>query len=442
MAAKTFYWKNAVPAGATLHRSLQDGGTPPTTATTATGWVAGTNAAGRSCIQTGGTEYSRTGGNWGTTLQPASNMSQTIGDCWRSENTLDGSFANANWTFVAGFRSVTAAYTGRLKLAVRVWRTTNANGTGGVELTAGRVASGATVANLSTSADTTLTWTWSPGAIKLFNNEYLFVQMGIEITSAGGGTTQDFDFRVGSAYTLTTPDFTASVVHANTGALGAQSATEAGTAARFRAHATNGALTGQSSTAAGTAARTAGVVTHAATGALTGEAGTIGGTAEHIRVHATTGALAGQAATGAGTTARKRVHATTGTLAGQEASATATSVRNALHTTTGTLGGQAATAAGAATRTRQHAAAGALAGADANLAGVAAYRVLHATTADLMAIDALITGAAIRSVGSIDHVTVGELQARSAMLDGAAHHRVTRQIARRRVYSAGPFYGL
>lgn len=207
MAAKTFYLKDAVPAGATLHRSLQDGGSAPTAATTTTGWNAGTNSIGQSCIQNGGSEVSRSNGQWSATLQPNAAPSQTVGDCWRSENTIDGTFANANWTFTFQIRSVTAAFTGRLKLAVRVWRSANQNGTGAVELSGGRVVSAATSANLSTSADTAVTVTWSPGAIKTLTAEYLFVNVGIEITSGGGGTTQDVDFRVGSTATMVTSDF-------------------------------------------------------------------------------------------------------------------------------------------------------------------------------------------------------------------------------------------
>lgn len=208
MAAKTFYFKNAVPSGATLHRSLQDGGSAPATATTSTGWVAGTNAAGQMCVQTGGTEYSRTGGNWGSTAQPANAPSQTIGDCWRSENTINGTFANTDWTFVFGARSVTAAYTGRCRIRVRVWKTSNANGASAVELTGSTQVSNTTSADMSTSADTTFTVTWSPGQTHTLVGEYLFVQVAFEITTAASsGTTKDFDFRVGSSYTVTTPDF-------------------------------------------------------------------------------------------------------------------------------------------------------------------------------------------------------------------------------------------
>ena len=208
MAVKTFYLKDAVPAGATLHRSLQDGGSAPTAATTGTGWISNSNVLGQSCLMVGGTEVARNAATWGTTLQPSAAPSATLGDCWRSENAITGDFANSNWVCTFGFRSVTAAYTGRLKLAMRLYRSTNASGAGATEITAGRVVSVATAANLSTSADTTLTCTFSPGAIKSLSAEYLFMQVGIEITSAGSGTTQDFDFRVGSTYTLVTPGFT------------------------------------------------------------------------------------------------------------------------------------------------------------------------------------------------------------------------------------------
>lgn len=208
MAALTLYCKDAVPTGATLHRSLQDGGSI-TAATTTTGWVADSNASAQSCLMVGGTEVARNAATWGTTLQPSAAPSTTLGDCWRTENTYNGTFANSNWVFTFGFRSVTAAYTGRLKLAIRIWRTTSQTGASAVELTSGRVVSAATGANLSTSADTTLTCTWTPGATVTLADEYLFVNTGIEITSAGGGTTQDFDFRVSSAggYALVTPNF-------------------------------------------------------------------------------------------------------------------------------------------------------------------------------------------------------------------------------------------
>jgi len=206
----TLLCKDAVPAGATLHRSLQDGGSI-TAATTTTGWNPGTNAVGQSCLMVGGTEVARTAGTWGTTLQPSAAPSTTLGDCWRTENPYTGNFASGNWVFTFGFRSVTAAYTGRFRLAIRIWRSPNQNGSGAVELTSGRVVSAATAASLTTTTDTTLTCTWAPGAGVTLAGQYLFVSVGIEVTTLGGGTTQDVDFRVDSAssYGLVTPNFTA-----------------------------------------------------------------------------------------------------------------------------------------------------------------------------------------------------------------------------------------
>lgn len=210
MAVKTFYCKNAVPTGATLHRSLQDGGTV-TAATTTTGWNNGSNSVATltSCIQNGGTEVPRADAKWGTTLQPSAAPSQTLGDCWRTENTLTGTFAATAWTFKFGFRSVsTVSNPARFKLAVRVWRSSNANGVGAVECTSGRVVSAATTADLAQGSDSSLTWTWTPAAPFAVSGEYIFVQMGLELTVAGSNVSHDIDFRVDSTsgYGVTTSD--------------------------------------------------------------------------------------------------------------------------------------------------------------------------------------------------------------------------------------------
>src|SRR5204863_4656390 len=75
------------------------------------------------------------------------------------------------------------------------------------ERTSGRTVGTATTANMSTSADTTASVSWTHAGTLSFTNEYLIVQVGIEITSVGGGTTQDMDFRVGTGCTIVTSDF-------------------------------------------------------------------------------------------------------------------------------------------------------------------------------------------------------------------------------------------
>lgn len=216
MATKTFYLKNAVPSGATLHRSLQDGGTAPSAATTTTGWNFGQNNAGQMCAQNGGTEVAR-GGNalvsWTTSAIPdGSGPSLTAGDCWRTELAYSGTFAAGVWTFAYGCRSVNAAFTGRFRLRFLMWKSTNANGSGATQLPAGSIVSPVTTADLSQTVDTARSVTWTPGSSISLANEYLFFQVAAEITVAGSGNTQDMDFRVGPSYTLTTPDFSPTLV--------------------------------------------------------------------------------------------------------------------------------------------------------------------------------------------------------------------------------------
>ena len=71
-------------------------------------------------------------------------------------------------------------------------------------------------------------------------------------------------------------------------------------AAAGASHAATGALTAQSATVAGTAAHLA---LHTSTGALTAQSATVAGTAAHYTLHEATGALEAQAATVAGITA-------------------------------------------------------------------------------------------------------------------------------------------
>ncbi len=208
MTARRFYFKDAVPPGATLHRSLQMSKPAPARSTTGTGWIAGTNAAGQSCIQKGGSQYPMAGSNWGSTLQPSAVPSTTLGDCWRSENPINGKFANADWKLAFRMVSSASAYTGRFKLGVRIWRSTDPSGAGATEITAGRITSEATTANLRRDAVLSVPVIFSPGAETVLANEYLFFSVGLEITSAGSDDRQDILFRVGPLARITTTNFT------------------------------------------------------------------------------------------------------------------------------------------------------------------------------------------------------------------------------------------
>mgnify|MGYP005612984585 CR=1 FL=1 len=222
--------------------------------------------------------------------------------------------------------------------------------------------------------------------------------------------------------------------HATTGALSAQDATLAGTAAHLTLHATTGALSAQDAAIAGTAqhqhttdgalssqdATIAGTAAHAtlhtSTGVLDSQAATISGTAAHG--HATSGTLAAQDATIAGAadhTVAGASHATSGALAAQDATLAGSAAHLTLHTTSGALTAQASSIAG--TAAHQHVATGALAAQDATVDGAAAHLSLHTSTGALAADAATISGAAAH-----EHTSTGALAAQAATVDGVAVH--------------------
>jgi len=227
-----------------------------------------------------------------------------------------------------------------------------------------------------------------------------------------------------------------SALHETTGALASQDATIAGTAAHSALHETTGALASQDATIAGAAAHQ-----HAATGALTAQDATIAGTAAHATLHTTTGALAAQASTIAGVAAHQHAatgalaaqdatiagsadhttagasHSTSGALAAQDATLAGSAAHLTLHTTSGALAAQASTVAGAAAH--QHATSGALAAQAATVAGAAAHLTLHTSTGALSSQAATISGAADHSsVGA--HDAAGVLAAGDAIIVGFA----------------------
>lgn len=153
--------------------------------------------------------------------------------------------------------------------------------------------------------------------------------------------------------------------------------------------------------------------THTTTGALAADAATIAGTAAHSALHATTGALASQDATIAGTAAHATLHATSGALSAQAATVAGTAAHQ--HATTGALSAQAATIAGSAAH--QHATSGALSAQAAAIAGTAAHFTLHTSTGALVAQDATIAGTA-----ADEHSNTGALTAQAATIAGTATH--------------------
>lgn len=198
--AKQFYFKNAGPSGATNFRSLQDGGSISPSATSGTGWNAGTHANTDYCLMNGAVEIPTADGQWTTTVSPdGTGPDSTKGDCWRSENALTGTFDTLPWGFNFGFRSITANYTGRYRIKLRVWKSPNQDGSSATELTTAAVDCNATVSSNATGVSIISAANWTPGSPVTMSNDYLFVQVAIDITSAGGGSSHDILFYLGSA---------------------------------------------------------------------------------------------------------------------------------------------------------------------------------------------------------------------------------------------------
>jgi hypothetical protein len=198
-AVTTYFLKDVAISG---FGSLSE--TDPGATTMNTGWVVAKLAAANFSKLLYGTERASTA--FSTTDALTTATAPAGGDSWRSENPITGTFANANWTLTFRVRAVTAAsaQTGRVK--VRIWRSTNAAGTGATQITSGML-TGTTTAALSTTVDATSTVTFTPGATVTLTNEYLFVQCEWETVAVSGSNSGDVDFRA-SASTVVTSTFT------------------------------------------------------------------------------------------------------------------------------------------------------------------------------------------------------------------------------------------
>ena len=208
MAVKSLYLKNAAPSGATASMSLQDGGTAPAAAITTTGWtVARLTSTSTHSAMLARTERAS------TTFAAADAIPTFAASAsWRSENAINGNFANTSWTLAFKVRAVSSATAQTGAIKVRLWRSSNADGSGAVQLTSA-VVSGTTTAALSTTVSQTSTVTWSPGAIVTLSNEYLWVQCEWAIVGTATNNAADVLFYVESAAVVTTPDFTAIATH-------------------------------------------------------------------------------------------------------------------------------------------------------------------------------------------------------------------------------------
>jgi hypothetical protein len=230
MAAKTYYLlgtatdTNYPVTGANgWWGRLQEGGTAPTAANSAYGYAPGklaTSNFARSRLGATGTSATTSASSFiDSTSGPTAGTGAagtTSGDSFCTPTALSGTFANTAWTFALNMRAGVAGLNGIMRC--RVWKSANADGSSATALTGSTLVTSAAAA-LSTSADTNLGFTWSPGAITL-TNQYLFFQLEWKesATTAGSSNTDTALFRINTS-TITTPSF------ANAYALAANSGT-------------------------------------------------------------------------------------------------------------------------------------------------------------------------------------------------------------------------
>jgi hypothetical protein len=199
---KTFHWKNAAAAGSNF-LSLQDGGTQPTGAVTATGWTAGTTPAGNYSLMAAGVE--RLAATFGATPLPDAAPNNTLGDGFRTELSYSGTFSAGDWEISISLATVTSGGDVDGNLRFRLWKSVNADGSSATALS--DVLETSTFTNINGTGVAALTQ--ALGEISL-SDEYLFVQVALEITGAGGAATRDVLLRVGfsTEFAVLTPFFT------------------------------------------------------------------------------------------------------------------------------------------------------------------------------------------------------------------------------------------
>lgn len=218
MAVKTLYILDGTTNPAATPNwfgNMQEGGTAPTQINSSYGWgVAKTTSPSYWPARCGATGTTASASS-GTTSFIDSKTSPTKGTGsggGTSSNAGDsfiagpytGTFAATSWQFDWMMRAGTAGGVGFLRM--RVWKSSNADGTSATELTSGALqGNGGVGQTLSTSADVNSSMTWSPGSITL-SNEYLFFQIEWRETVTGSSASDNVLFRIGTAK-ITTPDF-------------------------------------------------------------------------------------------------------------------------------------------------------------------------------------------------------------------------------------------
>ena len=192
MAALTWY---ATSNLASVHQEMSE--TDPGTevyASPTTGWIVSTGSTNHSELDS---QVERAATTFVNTQPPDGTPNTVSGDCLRSTNTYNGSFAAGNWNVYFAVRAQTSETGQDGRMRCRLLRGANADGSGATEITAAQQ-QGGLVTDLLIGTTQVSTATFDPGSFSV-TNEYIFVQIGWERTGAATMTGADVNLRVGNA---------------------------------------------------------------------------------------------------------------------------------------------------------------------------------------------------------------------------------------------------
>lgn len=192
MAALTWYLtNNSASVGSDL--SETDPGTEAYRSPV-TGWVVSITGSGNYSSYYNDTE--RAAATFSGTAQPDGSLDTTNGDFWTSPTALTGDFASGNWTIRFACRANTRPGDGQDgRIRARIFKGTNQDGSGATEVTGGATA-GSTLTDITSSTTQVSEVTVNPGAFTC-TNEYIFIQLGWEITGAATNAVADVNARIG-----------------------------------------------------------------------------------------------------------------------------------------------------------------------------------------------------------------------------------------------------
>lgn len=187
---------------------LRDGAPQPGVVIEAGGWVVGTNPANRFGIQeySGGCPAGDFAGTTRLTNPPVNTPNKA--DCFRSANALTTTFDAGTWQWSMSVASAAAADGQRGHFQIKVWKSSNADGSSATELT-----SGVPIAGLECPAiNGTFTRyagadiSWAAPEISL-SAEYLFVQHEWVTDVAGTNSSDDVRLWIHNCSILTPAPF-------------------------------------------------------------------------------------------------------------------------------------------------------------------------------------------------------------------------------------------